>query len=137
LRTEQGITSETVYIFEKVNKVMSELRRDISDFQDDLKITRKARKSDTETSVIAYIENLKEKAKRFTESKMMYIFCPKCRTLLGTVWFLYPEENNSVSLTCGRKLDGVPCGSKFRVTSKEMFNNRGSNAPENMPERMI
>jgi hypothetical protein len=132
-----GISSENVYIFEKVNKVMSELRRDISDFQDDLKITRKQRKSDTEQSVIAYIDNLKEKAKKFLESKQRYIFCSKCRTLLFTYWSLYPVSKNVIALTCGRSLDGVPCGNVEKFTTKEVEENRGSNHPEFMPEKMI
>jgi hypothetical protein len=85
LRTSEGqINANNIYLFEKINKVCSDLRADMSHFQDDLKITRKTRKSDQETSFVAYLEGLKEKARKFMESRMMYIFCNKCNTLLAT-----------------------------------------------------
>ena len=131
-----GINEENIYLFEKINKVMSDLRKDISNFQDDLKITRKARKSDTETSVIAYIEGLKEKVKKFYESRMNYVFCDRCKELLGTFWFLYPNANNTIILVCNREVDGNICGTKTKITSKEMLAKGNSNHSEFMPERM-
>ena len=125
-------------MIDKIQKVMSELRSDISSFQNDLKITRKFRKSDQETSVISFIDSLKAKAKKFSESRMSYIFCDKCNMLLATVWSLYPEESkNKLRFVCDRPTEnGEVCGNVVNVDTKELFRNGGSNASHLMPEGM-
>lgn len=137
LRTK-GIDVDNIYFFEKVNKVMSDLRADISKLQDDLKITRKIRKSDQETSFLQLIENLKEKARKFYESKMNYVFCPKCNTLIATVWFLYPElKTNKLKLHCGKKLvSGEVCSGEILIGSKELLELGGYSNKSIIPERM-
>ena len=116
LRAE-GISLDNLTLLDKVTQQMSALRKDISKMQDDLKISRKIRKSDEETNVATFIEKLQEKAKRFYESKMTYIFCPKCSMLLGTTWFNWPDENNKLQFTCNRLLDtGEHCKHKFTAT---------------------
>lgn len=138
MRNSGGITEASLYTTEKLQKVMSDLRADISKLQNDLNITRKIRKSDQDVSVLAFITNLKEKAKKHYESKMSYIFCPKCNLLLGTIWTLYPEENNKISLTCNRTLDdGSKCGNVVTITTKELWVNRGTNNKDITPESMI
>jgi hypothetical protein len=120
---------------EKINNMMTTLRRDISNMQNDLKITRKVRKGDKEESVINYIEDLKLKAKKFYDQKMSYVFCPKCNMLLATVWTLYPYGKNKITLTCNRKLqNGDLCNTTFTVSSKELVEKRGSNNQELLPE---
>lgn len=135
----EGISADNILKVDKIQRVMSDLRRDISSFQNDLNITRKVRKSDQEQSVIAYIESLKSKARDFYESRMSYIFCPKCSTLLATIWTLYPEqERNKVALVCNHKLeDGSLCGEKVIVSTKELLENRGTNKVDTMPESML
>jgi len=122
-----GIENDEIVMMEKMANVMSTLRRDISKMQDDLKITRRIRKGDKEESVVNYIENLKKKAKEFYQNSMFYIWCPKCKMLLATVWFHYPEEKgNKVHLICNRDLgDGEKCKEKLIVSSKELLENRG------------
>lgn len=134
LRSE-GINQDKILEIDKVNNVMSLLRRDISKFQDDLGITRKSRKSDKESSVVNYLAKLHEKAKKFYESKMFYVWCPKCSMLLFTGWFLYPEEkNNKLQLICNRTLEsGEKCGHKLQITSKELYDRRGVNITD-VPE---
>lgn len=137
LRTE-GLNSENINLMDKISKVMSDLRGNISRIQDDLKITRKIRRSEQETSVLSYLEGLKVKAREYYESKTMYVLCPKCSQLLSTVWFLYPDEKNELELTCHRTLDdGSLCGNKFIVTSKELFENKGTNKPESLPDSIL
>jgi len=136
---QEGIDLDDATKIEKVNRVMSDLRGSISNLQDDLKITRKIRKSDQETSLINYIESLKEKAKKFHEAREAYIYCPKCHELLCTAWFLYPElKSNKIELTCKRTLaNGEPCNTIVRVTSKELNDKRGTNDKVVMPESML
>lgn len=132
-----GITPDNLIVIDKIQKAMSDLRRDISAMQTDLAITRKHRRSDQETSVLAYIDSLKEKAKKFLESRQAYIFCDKCNTLLMTCWTLYPSSDNKITLTCQQKdKDGNPCGNVVTVTTKQLLENRQTNAPEVLPDSM-
>lgn len=135
----EGITESSIFSVEKIHKVMSDLRADISKFQQDLNITRKVRKSDREASTIAYLADLQAKGKKFYESKMSYIFCPKCDMLLGTFWTTFPQEDrNKIHLICGRTMpDGSKCGEKVIVGTKELLKNRGTNSKTVTPESML
>jgi hypothetical protein len=135
----QGISELSLPMIEKLQRAMSDLRADISKLQNDLNITRKIRKSDQDVSVIAFIDNLKEKAKKFYSSKMSYIFCPKCNMLLATIWTMYPEnERNKIALVCERILDdGTKCGEKLIISTLELLKNRGTNKKEITPESML
>jgi hypothetical protein len=135
LRTEGGIGNINIVELEKTNNIMSSLRRDISNMQTDLKITRKIRKGEKEESVINTIEDLQQKAKEFYRNKMFYVWCDECQMLLFTGWFLYPETNkNKINLVCQRPLqDGGVCGNVVKVDSKFLLENRGINISE-VPE---
>jgi hypothetical protein len=138
IRTEGDISQANINVVDRISKIMSDLRKDISRFQEDLNITRKIRKSDKESSVVSYIANLKEQARQYYESKVSYIFCPECNMLLGNLWVLYPEEDNKLTLKCNRTLDdGSKCNHKFTVTSKELMDNRGTNKPSITPESLM
>lgn len=120
---------DQVFQLEKVSSIMTKLRDDISKMQGDLNITRKLRKGDKEESVVIFIEKLKEKAKAFYQSRMCYIFCPECKELLSTVWFLNPNsEKSRVKLFCDR------CN-KYTVTisAKELIEKKGVNI-EDVPD---
>lgn len=133
-----GIEDGDIVKLEKINAMMSALRRDISSMQNDLKITRRVRKGDKEESVINYIEDLKQKAKKFYKEKMSYILCPKCNLLLATVWTMYPEGKNKITLTCNRKLqDGSRCGHTFTITTADLLEKKGANLPELLPETLL
>lgn len=134
---KEGVSEGTILFLDKLGNSMSNLRKDISNMQDDLKITRKIRKGDKEEGVIALLDSLKEKARVFYDQKMAHIFCPKCNMLLGSVWLLYPYSKNKISLTCNRDLgNGEFCKTIVNVTSKELMDLRGSNKPEVLPESM-
>jgi hypothetical protein len=125
-----SIDEHTINLLGKINTQINDLVDRVSKIQNDLNITRKARKQDKEQSVVDYIEFLKQKANEFYKQKMQYIFCPNCNVLLGTIWTLYPEDKrNKVVLHCNRKLDDdVVCDTKVvfipaENLSKEMTNN--------------
>ena len=109
---------------DKLTTMSSNLARDISKMQDDLKISRKARQSDNEETAVNELTRLKKLAAKFYEKKMQYIYCPNCRMLLSTTWFLYPDGKNKITLECGR------CKQKVTVTSKELIAGKGTNHPE-------
>jgi hypothetical protein len=135
----QGINDSSLYMIEKLQKAMSDLRADISKLQTDLNITRKIRKADKDLSVMAYLDDLKGKAQKFYASKMSYVFCKKCNMLLGTFWTMYPEnERNKIVLVCERVLDdGTRCGEKAVIGTKELLGNRGTSSREITPESML
>lgn len=135
----EGITENTIFTLEKLQRAMSDIRSDMSKQQQDLNITRKVRKSDKDVSVLAYLEDLKDKAKHFYEAKQGYIFCPKCNMLLGTIWTKYPEEDrNKIALVCGRVYpDGTICGEKTIIGTRELLKGRGTNKKEITPESFL
>lgn len=137
IRSEGDISQHNINVVDRLGKITSDLRKDISRFQEDLNITRKIRKSDKETSVVSYITNLKEQARQYYEQKMGFIYCG-CGMLVGTVWCLYPEEDNVFQFVCHRTLDdGSKCGKRIKVTSKELMENRGTNRIDITPEALL
>lgn len=134
----ENVSPTSISLTKELNKIMSDLRSDISRMQDDLAIKRKIRKSDREASVLGEIEELKKKARAFAESKMAYILCPKCGMLISTWWLLWPMEHNTITLTCHRKLeDGKECGEKVKLTSEELYKNKGTNRQDLVPEALL
>lgn len=134
----QGVNTENLLAIDKLQKVMEGIRKSISDSQNDLSITRKHRKSDQETSVIAYLENLKDKARKFYQARMSFVFCPKCHTLLCTSWFLFAEEHNVVTLVCKQKdKNGNPCDTKVSITSKKLLENRNTSDRAVTPDALV
>lgn len=127
--SSDGTNYENIPIIEKLGKVCSELRSDISKLQDDLKITRKTRKNDKEESVLTFIDGLKEKARKFYTAKTQWIFCPKCGMLLANVWWLYPNsKSNKIFLRCQREMpDGQVCGQEIMISAKELTELGGTN----------
>lgn len=132
-----GINESNAFLVDKLETWCSTLTKDISKLQDDLKITRRTRKSEKEESAIAFIDDLKVKAKKFYDQKHQLIFCPKCNTLLATVWWLYPDAKNSIVVKCQRKLDtDLKCDGEVRLTSAQIKETGGSNKLEIVPESM-
>lgn len=137
--TSDDVTQSNIALIEKLNRVVSITRSDISKIQDDLKLSRKIRQSDKEESISLYIESLIKKAKHKYEDTLSYIYCPKCKMLLCNAWFLYPHKNNKITLVCNRN-DGdednpIICGHKFTVTSKELMKLKGHSIPKVFPNQ--
>lgn len=104
----QNTDSTSVQILEKINRILSGLRDDISKISSDLQLTRKIRKQSKESSVIDAINDLRGKARQFYRERMLYVFCPECKMLLATLWLNYSsEEYNKLQLKC------VRCKHKF------------------------
>ena len=131
-----GITDSNLQIFKEVNNICKTLRSDISSMQDDLNITRKRRKNEKEASVINFLEDLKEKARKFYAQKMQLIFCENCNSLLATVWWLYPESRKQViRVRCERETDGKMCGFEKSYTAKELLD-MGMRNKEDIPDSL-
>jgi hypothetical protein len=138
-KERQNLTTENLIKIDKMQKIISDLRGDISKIQTDLKISRKVRKSDDREDVIQTVLSLKEKAEQFYKQKMAYIICPKCNMLLATIWVQYPEVDNELTFVCNRRKGGkepkVLCNHKFTVGTKDLWKDKeASNKPEVLPE---
>lgn len=134
IREKELLDEDSIEDLRKLTFTISKQRSDISKIQDDLRIARKGRESEKDLSVLNYIEKLKKDATLFYEKKQNYVFCPKCRMLLFTGWFLFPNENNAVKLTCGRTFQDDEsmkkekgCGHTFTITSKELVKRKNKN----------
>jgi len=104
----QKTDTTSVQILEKINRILSGLRDDISKISSDLQLTRKIRKQSKESSIIDAINDLRGKARKFYRERMLYVFCPECKMLLATLWLNYSsEEYNQLQLKCKR------CNNKF------------------------
>lgn len=113
---------------ERLGRIMTVIRSDISRMQEDLKITRKIRKSDREESVIAYIDNVKARAKKFIETRYGRVFCPKCHMLIGSVWAKDSDSaNNKFWFYCKR------CDERVIITFPELIK-KGFRNVDNVPE---
>lgn len=132
-----GIDDANMYRLNTLSKIQTDIRSDISKMQDDLKISRKTRRSEKQEDTISFIDDLKKKAKKYYEQKMMYIFCPKCNTLLATMWFLYPQfKSNVIKLQCHRDIgDGIVCDGEVHITSAWLLEN-GMRNKVNVPDSM-
>jgi RNase P subunit RPR2 len=116
-----------IFLTDKLGKQCDLLTGNISKMQEDLKITRKSRKSEKEENTIQFIEDVKRKAKKFYEQKMTYVICPNCKTVLATVWFMYPQFKNTLTVMCHKEIDGKPCGTTVTIDPRTT---KGSNLPE-------
>ena len=121
LRLRINISADNVLILDRVATVMNKLRSDISDMQDDLKLTRRIRKESQEENFMEWLERTKVKAMQFHKEKSLYIFCTKCRYLLATTWLLYPDENNKIVLHCKN------CGHTQEEKLGELYRNGNRN----------
>lgn len=125
LRVQPELTEYDMSRLEKITKIISTIRTDISKLQDDLHISRRVRKGEKEESVLSYIEKLREKAKEYTNAKFGRVYCPNCKMLVGSVWALYPEsKKNKVTFHCNRRLaDESICDTVIQVSYKDLLDN--------------
>ena len=124
-RYRNELNSEDVYWYEieKIVTILQKLRADRSKIEYDLNITRRNRQNSEEQSVVETIESLKLRAKKMLQERLNYVYCPKCKMLNATVWFLEPKSGNSLTITCARET----CQNKFVVTGSELIDKKNKN----------
>jgi hypothetical protein len=132
-----GVSENNILVVERLSSIQQHLREGISKIQDDLKISRKTRHSEKEEDAVTFIEELKKKAKKFYEQRMMYIFCPECHELLATIWFQYPQfKTNVIKLKCHREFpDQRICNGEVTITSEWLLAH-GMRNLDNIPDSM-
>jgi hypothetical protein len=135
---EEDLGQDDILVAEKINRMITDQLKAISQMQDDLEITRKIRKGRANESVQNTLETIKQKAKIFYDKKMFVVTCPKCKKWIFSGWFLFPDGKNKIVLTCNSTTDvGGKCGEVITITSKELLDKRGFNMPELFPESLI
>jgi RNase P subunit RPR2 len=124
-KKRNDLSDSNVLVLEKLNKMLSQLRADISTISEDLQLSKKIRNKNKDVSVVQRWEELSRKASEFYKQKMLYIFCPDCRMLLATVWLQYPDvEKNKLTVFCDR------CKTKHEITLYELYNLGNKNLPD-------
>ena len=108
---------------DRLTRIQERLRKDASVIQNDLAITRRQRKTEKQEDLVTYIADIQARAKHLLSNRLSYIYCPRCKMLIANVWFLYPDQPNSIKLKCNRVVDvdsGKKCEHEFTVTSEEL-----------------
>ena len=123
------LSDSDLFQVKTLQELSGKLTGEISSLQETLKISRKSR-GEKEQDVRNFIEKLKSDARRYAENKFQWIFCPKCKTLVSMVWWLDQDADQTIEITCPRKLDGHICGHKFKVSSSELKSQGGRNYSE-------
>jgi RNase P subunit RPR2 len=124
-KRRNDLSDTNILALEKFNKMLSQLRTDISTISEDLQLTKKIRNKSKDISIMERWDELTKKASQFYQQKMLYIFCPDCRTLLCTLWLLYPEnEKNKIILYCQR------CNTKHEIVLYELYETGNKNLPD-------
>lgn len=94
-------------------KKLSDLIRDITNstisIQRTLGIDRKTRKSEETDSVAGYIRNLKREAKSFLEDRLIRIYCPTCKVMVGRFAPVHDHTGFKVMVECSQ------CGKSVRA----------------------
>jgi DNA-directed RNA polymerase subunit M/transcription elongation factor TFIIS len=113
LEQELGEEPRSIKNIADIQKLVTEASKNISSISTDLKIDRKSREHKTD-SIPDYVRDLKDRAKKFLEQRMYYIYCPKCKTLLLSMWLLDINSGNKFKLTCPN------CKNTFVVADSEL-----------------
>lgn len=124
----EKINVNSLTLLDKLETWKNNLRKSISSLQEDLKITRKTRKSDQSQTIIQEMERIKKLANKFYEQKMAYIFCEECDMKLSSIWFLYPLANNILKLECKR------CGHKTTIKTKDIYVDKNVSNKSDIPD---
>lgn len=129
-RIEQQMMDDGNYgQLNNISRIKNDYIANASKLQNDLNITRKARQADSGETLDTYLPSLLKRSKNFYESKMGYIYCPKCKMLCSTAWFTDWKVTNTLELTCPRP----ECGNIFKTTSEYLNEHKNNNIEGVLP----
>ena len=101
----------------EIQRLITEVTKNIATISDSLKIDRKSREKKTE-SVPDYVKDLKLRAKRFLDQRLSYIYCPKCKILVATMWLSRYNQGAKFKFICQK------CNDSFIVSDSELDNRK-------------
>jgi hypothetical protein len=104
LQEKDELTNEDTRTFKNLADVQRSLVSSITELQDRLGISRKARKEKQVDDIPQFIEALKTKASEFWDRKTIQVKCEKCQVELARYWLNFPHDYTAVSmeLECNR-----------------------------------
>lgn len=104
LQEKEELTNEDTRTLKNLADVQRSLVSSITELQDRLGISRKARKEKQIDDIPQFIEALKTKAADFWERKTVQVRCNKCQIELGRYWLNFPNllANVHMELECQR-----------------------------------
>lgn len=113
--------------------------KSITILENQLSISRSARLKEEGTEVVDVIQALREKASKFLEQKLHYIFCPKCNMLLANIWVLYRNEPDAYDLKfiCKREEKGKACNTEVIVKPGDLVEETSGALRKIKPEDFI
>lgn len=100
LKLFEAANSGDIEGYKELQAIASSIRNDIIKYQDKLGITRKGRRSEKETTVVNFIQDLKKRASELYDREMIYCYCPVTKKLLGTFWIANKKGQHKVYLWC-------------------------------------
>lgn len=98
-------------------KKLADLLRDstttITNLQKTLSIDRKTRKTEETASVADYIRNLKKDAKDFMDQRIVRVYCPDCKIMVGRIFPVHDHTAFMCSFQCSQ------CNKAIRARREE------------------
>jgi len=99
----------------KEEQRLKAMRDGIRDLQRDLGILRVKRSETVEDNPRLLFDDVRKRAHSFLKERLIYVKCPDCQLAICFINFLYPEQNNKLTLTCNK------CGKTFSWSSTELL----------------
>lgn len=84
---------------DKLGDLQRKVQMSISDLQEKLGISRKARKEKSNDDIPQFIDSVLNKAKTFFDRKTVTVDCPKCQIELVRYWLNFPDLTTLVDIT--------------------------------------
>jgi len=99
----------------KEEQRLKTIRDCIRDIQNDLGILRVKRAETVEDNPRLLFDDIRQRAHKFLKERLIYVLCPDCKIAICTLNFLYPDQKNTLTLTCGK------CGKSHSWSSAELL----------------
>lgn len=109
LQEHESMSNEDTRTLKNLADVQRSLVTSVTELQDRLGISRKARKEKQIDDVPQFIENLKAKAADFWDRKTVQVRCDKCQIEIARFWLNFPKRkaNIRMELECERCKDTI------------------------------
>lgn len=98
IQEKDNIQNEDTRTMKNLSDVQRSLVQSITELQDRLGISRKARKEKQIDDVPQFLEALKKKAKDFWERATIQVRCEKCQIELARYWLNFPQMSNLITM---------------------------------------
>jgi hypothetical protein len=98
LQEKEAMTNEDTRTLKNLADVQRSLVTSVTELQDRLGISRKARKEKQADDVPQFLEGLKAKAQDFFDRKTVQVRCEKCQIELGRYWLNFPKRPSKIRL---------------------------------------